>query len=261
MDFGIKGKVALISGGTSGIGLGAAQALLNEGVNVAIFSRNQENLDRAGKELVISDARLITLQGDLSDPSSVDTIIKTVEEELGSIDIYVGSSGGPAFGQAQNLTHEDFVKALESNFVAIASLTNKLLGSMKSKKWGRIVFVTTSGVIQPVANLALSNVARSALTSFTKTLAIELAAEGITVNSVIPGKIETKRLEQVTRNKAEQQNVKYEDLLEKEFEEIPAHRYGRVEEIADLIAFLCSDNASYITGSKIAVDGAYIKTV
>ncbi|MBP9116326.1 MAG: SDR family oxidoreductase [Acidimicrobiia bacterium] len=260
MDYGIKNKVALISGGTSGIGFSATQALLNEGVNVVVFSRSKENIDRAKKQFIVGDSKLLILQGDLSNSDSLEKIIKTVNDELGTIDIFVASSGGPSFGEAQSLTEDDFNLALQSNFVSIATLTNKLLPSMKAQKWGRIVFVTTSGVIQPVKNLALSNVARSALVSFAKTLSSEIASEGITVNSVIPGMIETTRLKQVIAKRAKTNGIILNEQLENEYSEIPAKRFGTPQEIANLIVFLCSQGASYVTGSRIAADGGYIKS-
>ncbi len=261
MDFGIEGKVALVSGGTQGIGLAAAQALLNEGVHVAIFSRNADNINEAIETLNVSNSNLIGFPSDLSDEKSIDEMLARVRTQLGEINIFVGSSGGPSFGQAHELSRDDLIAALESNFIALATLTNKLLPDMQSKSWGRIVYVTTSGVVQPVPNLALSNVARSALTSFTKTLSNEVAAQGITVNTVIPGRIDTPRLQEVTRNEARTIGITYEEKLTQDGKAIPAGRYGRAEEIANAIVFLCSQPASYITGVRLAVDGGLIKSV
>jgi 3-oxoacyl-[acyl-carrier protein] reductase len=145
--------------------------------------------------------------------------------------------------------------------VGLATLTNKLLPDMQKNNWGRIVYVTTSGVIQPVPNLALSNVSRSALTSFTKTLSTEVASQGITVNTVIPGRIDTPRLQEATRNEAKTHDMTYEEKLAQDWKAIPTGRYGEPEEIANAISFLCSEGASYITGIRIAVDGGLIKSV
>ena len=259
MDYKINNKVALVSGGTQGIGFASAQALLNEGAKVAIFSRSQENVDSAIEKLDSDKNNVLGLVCDLGDSDSVDEMLKTVRDKIGQIDIFVGSSGGPAFGKAGEVTKADIIPALESNFVSLATLTNKLLPAMKENKWGRIVYVTTSGVLEPVPNLVLSNVSRSALTSYTKTLANEVASDGVTVNTVIPGRIATGRLEQVLRDSAKTQGITYETLVEKNWENIPAGRFGEPEEMANVITFLCSSASSYVTGSKIAVDGGMIK--
>jgi 3-oxoacyl-[acyl-carrier protein] reductase len=256
MDFGIAGKVALVSGGTQGIGFAAAQALLNEGVTVAIFSRSRDNVDQALAKLDAGTSKVSGFSCDLLDETSVEEMLAKVRAELGSIDIFVGSSGGPSFGKAHELSHDDLITALESNFVGLATLTNKLLPDMQKNNWGRIVYVTTSGVIQPVPNLALSNVSRSALTSFTKTLSTEVASQGITVNTVIPGRIDTPRLQEATPH-----DMTYEEKLAQDWKAIPTGRYGEPEEIANAISFLCSEGASYITGIRIAVDGGLIKSV
>ncbi|HMS25130.1 MAG TPA: SDR family oxidoreductase [Acidimicrobiia bacterium] len=261
MDFGIAGKVALVSGGTQGIGFAAAQALLNEGAHVAIFSRSRDNVNQALANLDAGTSKVSGFSCDLLDETSVEEMLAKVRAELGSIDIFVGSSGGPSFGKAHELSHDDLITALESNFVGLATLTNKLLPDMQKNNWGRIVYVTTSGVIQPVPNLALSNVSRSALTSFTKTLSTEVASQGITVNTVIPGRIDTPRLQEATRNEAKTHDMTYEEKLAQDWKAIPTGRYGEPEEIANAISFLCSEGASYITGIRIAVDGGLIKSV
>ena len=250
MDYKINNKTALVSGGTQGIGFASAQALLNEGAKVAIFSRSQENVDSAIEKLDSDKNNVLGLVCDLGDSDSVDEMLEMVRNKFGQIDIFVGSSGGPAFGKASEVTKTDLIPALESNFVSPA---------MKENKWGRIVYVTTSGVLEPVPNLVLSNVSRSALTSYTKTLANEVASDGVTVNTVIPGRIATGRLEQVLRDSAKTQGITYETLVEKNWENIPAGRFGEPEEMANVITFLCSSVSSYVTGSKIAVDGGMIK--
>ncbi len=261
MDFGIAGKVALVSGGTQGIGFASAKALLSEGAKVVIFSRNQDNVDKAVEQLGASDSQVLAVQCDLADEPSVDSMLQTIATQFGNVDIFVGSSGGPSFGEAQSISSNEMREALETNFISLATLANKLIPNMKKKKWGRIVFVTTSGVIEPVKNLALSNISRSALSAYTKTIANEIASDGITVNTVIPGRIFTDRLQTVLRKEAETKSVSYDELLELDSSAIPAGRYGEPEEIAAMITFLCSDAASYITGRKIPVDGGMLKSV
>lgn len=261
MDFGISGKVALVSGGTQGIGFASAKALLDEGAKVVIFSRNQNNVDEAVAKLGIDDSQLLAVQCDLADEPGVDSMIQTIANQFGNVDIFVGSSGGPSFGEAQTISGNEMREALETNFISLATLANKLIPKMKENKWGRIVFVTTSGVIEPVKNLALSNISRSALSAYTKTVANEIASDGITVNTVIPGRIFTDRLQTVLRKEAETKSVSYDELLQRDASSIPAGRYGEPEEIAAMITFLCSDAASYITGRKIPVDGGMLKSV
>jgi 3-oxoacyl-[acyl-carrier protein] reductase len=198
---------------------------------------------------------------DLNDEDSVDNFLERVRQNFGDIDIFVGSSGGPEFGHAENLSHDDFMAALNSNFVSLATLTNKLIPTMRRNKWGRIVYVATSGAIQPIQTLALSNVSRSALSSFAKTLSNDVGVDGITVNTVIPGKIDTDRLRKVTQKKADDAGISLEDEQQKEYAEIPVRRYGKPEEFASAITYLCSQSAAYINGVRLAIDGGMIKSL
>ncbi|MBI1300416.1 MAG: SDR family oxidoreductase [Alphaproteobacteria bacterium] len=254
MDFGLKGKTALITGASGGIGFASAKALLSEGANVIIVSRDKTRGEQAVEELSRNTSNHVSyVQGDISSP---DNIIDALGEK--TIDIFVGSSGGPSMGQAQNLSSADLETALNSNLIGLVSLTNALMPNMQKKKWGRIVYITTSGVIIPISKLALSNIARSALTAYAKTLAGDVAHHGVTVNTVMPGKIDTERLQFLQKKKADHDAISLEQFREREAEEIPAKRFGEPEEIASMVAFLCSVQASYVTGNNIAVDGGFI---
>jgi 3-oxoacyl-[acyl-carrier protein] reductase len=262
MDLGIRGKRALILASSKGLGHGIAVALAREGANVVICGRSSDRLATNCAAInAEGKGKADWLQADLSHPDFVRTITAGVAEKFGGLDILVNNSGGPTPGTTEDMTAE----LLESYFVSmvarIITLTNALLPAMKAQGWGRILTVASSGVIEPIANLALSNTLRPALAGWSKTLASEVAGHGVTSNMLLPGSIATDRLDDLDGAAAKRTGRPMDDIRAEKQARIPVGRYGRVEEFAATAAFLCSEPASYITGSTIRCDGGAARSV
>ncbi|MBZ5761749.1 MULTISPECIES: SDR family oxidoreductase [Rhizobium] len=262
MDLGIKGKRALILASSKGLGHGIAVALAREGADVLLCGRSGERL--AANCAAINaegNGKAFWLQADLADPDFVKTLTEGVASKLGGLDILVNNSGGPTPGTTEEMTAEN----LESYFITmvarVITLTNALLPAMKAQGWGRILTVASSGVIEPLANLALSNTMRPALAGWSKTLASEVASYGVTSNMLLPGSIATDRLDDLDGAAAKRTGRPMEDIRAEKQARIPVGRYGRVDEFAATAAFLCSEPASYITGSMIRCDGGAARSL
>ncbi len=270
MELGLNNRVALIGGGSAGIGLATARLLLREGAKVAIFGRDTSRVNAAvaslNNQVQSSEAvqlskspRILGFAADYSDPLSVASAIAETKETLGNIDIFIGSSGGPPPCPAAEIDEKALRESIDSLLLSLIRTTTCLIPAMKANGFGRVVFITTSGVVQPIANLAISNILRSGITAFARTLAGEVASYGITVNCVMPGKIATDRLRTVFAANAERLGNTFEQQSEKELAAIPIGRLGAPEEIANLVTFLSSAAASYITGTNIPCDGGLLK--
>lgn len=259
MDFGLAGKRALVLGGSGGLGAAAAIALAAEGVHVIAAARSAARIDAAyaGQDRRIAD--LITAcEVDLSSAPSVQSLIDDVRAK-GGVDILVNNGGGPKPGEVQGQAVEAWNFAFEAMALSIFRITEALLPAMLEKEWGRIITIGSSGIEQPIPNLALSNTIRAAVAGWSKTLAAEIAAVGITVNMVLPGRIDTDRVRALDAARAESTGQPIDDIRQASRRDIPAGRYGRAEEFGAAIAFLASTGASYITGSMLRVDGGMIK--
>lgn len=261
MDLGLTDKRCLVTGATKGLGLASVRALLKEGARVMAVSRSEENLTRAREALSECGDRFLTSKGDLNQTSDMESACAQMENLWGGIDILVGSSGGPPPSTAWELSRENARKALEANFLSLVSITQRVLPGMRERKWGRIVYVGTGGLLEPIPGLATSNAARSALASFAKTLSNEVAADGVTVNMAIPGMIQTDRLIELFTDAAGKTGQSLQEVMESKAAAIPARRLGRPDEFGAAVVFLCSEPAAYITGSAIRVDGGMIKSL
>jgi 3-oxoacyl-[acyl-carrier protein] reductase len=261
MDFGIAGKHALVLGGSSGLGAASALALAAEGAHVIAASRTPERIlqREAAKDPKIA-GRLSTHQVDLASAASVQALIEA-SLARGRIDILVNNGGGPSPGGVQGQAAQAWVAAFETMAVSLFSITEALLPAMRASGWGRIITIGSSAVEQPIPNLALSNTVRAAIASWSKSLAAEVAASGITVNMVLPGRIDTERVHALDAARAAKLAVSVEHVQRMSLNEIPLGRYGRAEEFGAVIAFLASKHASYITGSMLRVDGGLIKAL
>jgi len=261
MDLGIKNKVALLTGASSGLGFASAEVLLQEGAKVAICSRNAAKVEAAVqrlKERVNNPDHVFGMVADYNDPVQAKAFVKATQEKFGGIDILVCSSGGPAPGTATQFEAAQYQQAMQNNCLSFIDLTLSLVPTMRGKKWGRIVYITSSAAVQPVPSLVLSNVARTSLHAFAKSLSVEIAHDGVTVNCVMPGKLNTDRIMDLVRISAGKRGATLQEEMSQDFSKIPAGRYGQPRELGTLVGFLCSDCASYITGSAIAVDGGAI---
>jgi 3-oxoacyl-[acyl-carrier protein] reductase len=240
MDLRLNGRTAIVCGASAGIGLGIAEALSEEGANVTIFARNREPLEREAERL-----GALAIRGDVTVPAHLERLVRTTVDAFGGIDIVVNNSGGPPRTPARGLDEEQIEAAVRLLLVSAVQLTELCLPWLEKSPCGRIVNVTSSTVREPTDHLALSNAVRPGVVGWAKTLARELGPLGITVNCIAPGRIDTARIREV-----------YPDgPTEADLQTIPLRRLGTPREIGDLVAFLCSDRAAYITGTVIAVDG------
>ncbi|TBU90334.1 SDR family oxidoreductase [Stutzerimonas kirkiae] len=260
MNLGLNGRRALVLGASRGLGAAIASSLAAEGVQVFAAARSPKGVDAWRGELPAEQAaRIVALQVDLADLASVQGLANLLIES-GGVDILVNNGGGPPAGAAR----DQLAAAWESSFRSMAShlfeLTARLLPGMAEKGWGRVITVGSSGIQQPIANLALSNGIRAAVQGWSKTLAAEVAAQGITVNMVLPGRIHTDRVDQLDAGAAQRQGKRVEEIAATSRAGIPAGRYGRPEEFANVVTFLASEAASYVTGSSIRVDGGLIRS-
>ncbi len=249
MDLGLDQRTALVMGASRGIGRAIAAALAAEGASVAIASRSKERLEVAAK--TISPAPLC-LVADTSDLERLAALPAEVEAELGPIDVLVANTGGPPFGGALDHGLEEWEAAYRSLVLAPRVLAEAVLPGMRERGWGRIVNVGSTSTREPLPGLNLSNAHRMAAVGFLETLAREVAADGVTVNTIATGRFATDRLADASGSLA--------GAEEAARSEVPAARLGRPEEYGDLVAFLCSDRAAYVTGTVIPIDGGLLRS-
>jgi 3-oxoacyl-[acyl-carrier protein] reductase len=261
MDFGLKNKTALVLGGGGGLGRAITKALAAEGANIAIAGHHRASIGATQAELAATDCRSLTLEWDLADLSVIDANVSHIEQELGSVDILVNNTGGPPPTPASGQPAELWEKQFQAMVLSIISITDRVLPGMKQRRWGRIITSTSSGIVAPIPNLGLSNALRLSLVGWSKTLAREVAREGITVNVVVPGRIATDRVKFLDQSRAAREGRSVEEIVAESERNIPVGRYGRPEEYADTVAFLASSRAAYITGSIIRVDGGMIASI
>ncbi len=261
MDLGLKGKTAIVTGASQGIGRAIADALAAEGARVVLSARNEEKLARAAAEICAAAGDAAYYAGDLNDPETAEQLVAFTEREFGRVDLLVGNTGGPPSGEAHALDEEAWRAAAELLFYPQIRLTRRVLPGMRERGWGRILYITSISVKEPIESLALSNALRAAVTGFAKTLSREVAADGVTVNTLGPGYTATERVKHLFEDNAARQNTTPEALEQRLLAQIPARRMARPEEIAAVAAFLVSEPASYLTGQAIMVDGGYTRSL
>jgi 3-oxoacyl-[acyl-carrier protein] reductase len=240
MDLGLTGRTAIVCGASQGIGLAVAEALAEEGANVAMFARRREVLEREAERI-----GALGIRGDVTNPQDCERLVARTVEAFGGIDILVNNSGGPPRGPALELDEEALEGAVSLLLLSAVRLTNLSLRYLRKSDAGRIINIESRSVREPIENLALSNAVRPGVIGWAKTLAHELGSDGITVNSIATGQIDTARLAEsfAQRSRAETEN------------EIPLKRFGKPRELADVVCFLASARAGYVTGTTIPVDG------
>jgi 3-oxoacyl-[acyl-carrier protein] reductase len=255
MDLGIEGRVALVMGASKGIGRGCAAALAREGARVAIASRSRDRIEAAAQELTSDEGRDVRpFVADASDPGALPGLVREVEEALGPVEILVTNTGGPPFGGPLEFDRDTWETAYRSLVLAPLALIEAVVPGMRERRWGRIVNITSSSTREPIPGLMLSNSHRLAAIGAFKTLANDLGPDGILVNSVAPGPIATERA-------AGLRGVPVTELADVEMPNVPLRRLGTVDEMGDVVAFLCSERASYVTGVNLLVDGGMVGAV
>jgi 3-oxoacyl-[acyl-carrier protein] reductase len=254
VDLGLAGKVAVVAASSRGLGRAIAEELAAEGARIVICARNEQSLRAAAAEIRNAhDADVLDVVADVSDSSEAKRVFDAAIDRHGRIDILVNNSGGPPSGRFEELTPEMWDSAVQLLLNSTVGLTRLVLGGMKERRWGRILNVTSIAAKQPIEGLMLSNSVRAAVIGFARTLANEVAPFGVTVNNLLPGYTRTDRVERLARGSA--------DTVAKWVSEIPVGRLGEPREFAALAAFLASERASYITGSSIAVDGGWLRSL
>jgi 3-oxoacyl-[acyl-carrier protein] reductase len=246
MDLGLTGRTAIVCGASEGMGLAIAESLVAEGVNVAMFARRRELLEREGERL-----GALAVRGDVRNPADLKRLVDRTLEAFGGIDILVNNSGGPPRTPALGLTDEQVEDAVELLLLSAIRLTELCLPQLERSGRGRVINIESSSVREPIENLALSNAVRPGVIGWAKTVGREVGPRKITVNTIAPGRIETARLAEAFHGQGRAE----------EMEKIPLRRFGQAREVADVVCFLASDAASYVTCAVIPVDGGLTRSL
>lgn len=258
MNFGINGKTAIIGGSSKGLGKTCAIALAKEGVNIVLCARGLEALMQTQKEIEALGVEVLALQADMADPADNRRIVEATIERFGTIDILIVNSGGPKPGTFREITEADLDEAYNSVLKYNIRMINQCLPYMEQKEWGRIVNIASITVKEPAPNMILSNIFRSAVVSYAKTISKELIRKGITVNSVCPGYFKTDRVAQLITNNSAAEGISPQEYEERAIAGFPHKRYINPQEFGCLVCYLCSMQAGSINGATIQIDGGLI---
>ncbi len=261
MDLGLRDRVALVCGASRGIAFAVADAMAREGARLAIVSRNSDALLSAAERLRAHGAEVLTVVSDLSDTAGTERVAEAVTARFGRADVLITNTGGPPTGAALEHDWSAWQRASELLLRSAVELTRAFVPAMQANRWGRVVGITSFAVKQPQPSLVLSNSLRAAVTGFYRTLAEEVARDGVTVNTVLPGFTATERLDELATATISRLGITREAVFDRWRAQTPANRLGAPEEVAAMVAFLASEQAGFITGQAICVDGGAARSL
>ena len=262
MDLGLAGRSALVGGASAGLGRASAERLAAEGCRLALWSRGGDALERAAEEIRRAHSvEVTTIAGDAADPATAARVAAAAEKALGRVDIVVLNAGGPPPAEATKTDPNEWRRSFQLLAVTPIELATLLLPGMRAARWGRIVAIMSSGIRQPIPELAYSNACRSALAAWLKTISLEVMADGVTVNGVLPGRLDTARVASLDQTRAERSGSPPAQVRATFERAIPAGRYGDPDELGAYVAWLCSDPARYQTGTFVPIDGGSLRAL
>ena len=261
MDLGLRDKVALVCGASQGIGFAVAEELAREGARLAICSRDAAAVDAARARLATHGGEVLAIAADLSSDDGIRRVVEATTARYSHVDVLVTNTGGPPVGQPMGHDWSAWTRAIELLLRSAVELTRAFVPGMRERKWGRVVGITSRAVKEPVPGLVLSNSVRAAVTGYFRTLADEVAVDGVTVNTVLPGFVDTERLRSLADSTAKAQGTTREAVYEKYRTETPSRRVGVPGEIAAVVAFLASTRAAFVTGQAILADGGSVRSL
>lgn len=258
MEFNLQGKTAIIGGSSRGLGKACAIALAREGVNIVLCARNSDALNQTQKEIESFGVGVLSLSVDMANVDDNKRIVDEAANRFGGVDILVNNSGGPKPGTFRDITEDDLDDAYNSVLKYNIRMINLCLPYMEKKGWGRIINIASVTVKEPAPNMVLSNIFRSAVASYAKTISKELISKGVTINSVCPGYFKTDRVTQLMKARSEAEGISVEEYEQKAIQDFPHKRYMDPQELGDLVCYLCSDQARSVNGTTIQIDGGLL---
>ena len=262
MELGLKNKSALVTAASKGIGLGVATVLAGEGCRVVVSSRDQDAIQQASRQIVktTGNGEVYGIRADLTAKEDLDQLLESSQQKMGAVDILAYNTGPPKPGTLSDLTEPDWDYGVRLLLYSATRLAKGVLPGMVQRHWGRLVFITSTTLRQPIGTLLLSNTVRLSLAGLSKSIATEYGPKGITSNGIMQGHILTDRQRQIAEDVSRRTGKSVEDVTGKTLQDIPVGRYGTVEEVGHLVAFLASDKASYINGAMIPIDGGLVRS-
>ncbi|MGH7793565.1 MAG: SDR family oxidoreductase [Candidatus Binatia bacterium] len=262
MDLGLKDKVALVAGASQGMGRASALGFAREGAKVAICARGEAALNQAAAAIrKETGGEVLAMVADMAKPQDIKKFVNQSAEHFGRLDIIVNNAGGPPPGEFMKFTDEDWNNAYNLSFMSTMRMTREAVPHMRKVGGGRVINITSYSVKEPITGLILSNAVRSAVIGLAKTLSRELARDNILINNICPGRIDTERAQKLNKARADRLGRPVEEINKEMAAEVPLGRYGTAEETADVIVFLGSDRASYVTGTTIQIDGGLVRGI
>lgn len=256
MDFGLRNKVALVAAASQGLGKASALSLAQEGARLVICSRHEQSIKETAEEIRSkTGATVVPVVADVSKEGDIEAFVQTAIREFGTVHVLVNNAGGPPIGHLLNVSDEEWSKGVQLTLMSVVRFIRAVLPHMENQRWGRIISIVSIAAKQPINELLISSTLRPGILGLTKVLSNQYAKDNITVNTICPGLILTKRQQELSGSRASDKNMTLEEYLSESAKAIPAGRLGRPEEIGNVVAFLASEQASYINGVNLLVDG------